>query len=159
MKLLLVDGNPLLYRAAVSYNSVHNGVNIGILVGYTTLLASLIRKTTPTHVAVVFDERGRPNWRKRLYPGYKQSRGTTVGQIDVTDLNRQAVLVRELLGYLGVPLYHAPGIEADDLIGIMATYAARDPFVKSIVIASQDKDFFQILDGPIKLRRDSRSDL
>ena len=65
------------------------------------------------------------------------------------DLAEQVPWVHEACEALGVPIYTAPGFEADDVIGTLATKAAAAGMQAAIVTG--DKDFFQLVGGPIRV--------
>ena len=50
---------------------------------------------------------------------------------------------------MGVPILTAPGYEADDVIGTVATRAAADGF--EVAIVSIDKDFFQLVHDGVRV--------
>jgi DNA polymerase-1 len=50
---------------------------------------------------------------------------------------------------MGVPIYTAPGFEADDVIGTLAVRAATAGY--DVAIVTGDKDFFQLVGGPIRV--------
>jgi 5'-3' exonuclease len=153
MKVLLVDGQPILYRAASAYPHLKSsqGHATGVIAGAIALLAQMVEKIKPTHLIVFWDEKGRPHWRKRVFEGYKASR---VGRentlpISLESMHEQAADVQKLLRMVGVLQVSAPGVEADDLIALATSFYRRpDAFSnQEVVIASGDRDFCQLL-GP-----------
>lgn len=147
MRLLVVDGNSLLFRAAASSSGP-----AGIVAGFLWLVEKTVNLTTPDAVVFVFDHRGAQHWRRRLYPRYKESRpkDRTDSGIDLDDLERQADIVRKYLRLLGSTVLHIPHMEGDDVVGLAATLGRQ--VYDSVVIATQDRDFYQLLTDPgIKL--------
>jgi DNA polymerase-1 len=66
-------------------------------------------------------------------------------------LERQLSAIREILQALHVPIVEMEGEEADDIIATLATGAARADH--DVLIASNDKDFMQIVSPHIRLLR------
>ena len=67
-----------------------------------------------------------------MFTEYKANRPRMPDEIRVA-----APRIRELLGAMGIPLVSVPGVEADDVIGSLATRAISDGF--AVAIASPDK--------------------
>ena len=83
-KLLLVDGNSLVYRSFFAIPRLTNreGVPTNAAYGFATVLRKILAEETPEHVAVVFDAGGK-NFRHRLYPEYKANRPPTPDDLSV----------------------------------------------------------------------------
>ena len=73
--LVLVDGSSYLYRAFHAMPSLTNskGMPTGAAYGITNMLRKLLSDFEPTHVAVVFDAKGK-TFRDDLYAEYKANR-------------------------------------------------------------------------------------
>ncbi|MCL6594315.1 MAG: hypothetical protein K6T31_10090, partial [Alicyclobacillus sp.] len=78
MKLLLVDGNSILYRAFFALPALTNaeGQYTHAVYGFTQMLLKLLQEEQPTHVAVAFDA-GKETFRHELYAAYKGTREQT----------------------------------------------------------------------------------
>ncbi len=74
MRLLLVDGTSLAYRAYYAFikNPLVNskGMNTSAPFAFTNSLIKLIKDLKPTHIAVVFDAKGK-TFRHVEYVEYK----------------------------------------------------------------------------------------
>jgi len=151
-KLLLVDAFSLIYRAFYAIRSLTGprGEPVNAIYGFTKMLRKLLATHTPSHCAVVFDC-GAPQRRLDLLPSYKQQRPPTP-----PNLEAQLPGIREMLGALRLTIAEMHGEEADDVIATLAMQAARTGF--RILIASQDKDFCQIIGPHIALLRSEPSD-
>ncbi|MEZ5671712.1 MAG: hypothetical protein R3E08_04735 [Thiotrichaceae bacterium] len=68
--LILVDGSSYLYRAfhALPSLATSTGMPTGAVYGITNMLKNLLKEYQPTHIAVVFDAKGK-TFRNDLYPG------------------------------------------------------------------------------------------
>ena len=96
---------------------------------------------------------GKSKFRTNLYPEYKQSRNT--GEPTDEDVARYESLifqlqeVRQMFSYLGYPQLGVPGVEADDLIGIL-THILK-PHCQKINIVTGDKDMWQLIDSNVDI--------
>src|SRR5699024_8533516 len=72
---ILVDGSSYLYRAYHAFPPLTNskGEPTGAMYGVLNMLRSLIIQYKPSHVAVVFDAKGK-TFRDELYEEYKSNR-------------------------------------------------------------------------------------
>ncbi len=141
-KLLLIDGNSLINRAYFALPPLNDdrGVNVNAVYGFTNLLLSALNQYDPTHLLVAFDAGGH-NMRKDIYSQYKANRK---GMPD--DLAQQMPILQDLLAAMGVHFIKRSGIEADDIIGTMATKLAVDS-----VIVTGDKDMLQLVSDKVSV--------
>ena len=141
--LLLVDGSSFLYRAFHAMPDLRNkqGEPTGAIYGTVNMLRRL-REDASLHRgallgAVVFDARGK-TFRDDWYPEYKANRSSMP-----EDLAAQIEPIHALVKAMGWPLLVVDGVEADDVIGTLATQAnARG--INSIVVTG-DKDLTQLV--------------
>ena len=150
--LILIDGTALLYRAhhalaaAGARLTTAAGVDTAAAHGFVAQLLRLLELSPPpTHVAAVFDAAGK-TFRHELYPLYKGHRPPAPPEIVAA-----APRVRRLLRALGVADLSAPGVEADDIVGALATRASVDGV--RVAIVSPDKDFYALLRPGVQLLR------
>ncbi len=143
--LILVDGSNYLYRAyyAIAGLSNSRGFPTNAIYGFTNMLLKIIRQWDPDHMAVVFDLKG-PTFRHELFPEYKATRRATPD-----DLQLQIPRIKEVIRGLAVAIIEKQGIEADDIIGSLARREAQKGI--SVIIASGDKDFMQLVSPRIIL--------
>ena len=119
MKLLVLDGNSLTYRAFFALPAdmaTASGQVTNAVFGFTSMLINLLRDNRPDGVVIAFD-RPEPTFRHEAISDYKAGRSAAP---DI--LRQQMGLVREVVETLGITVLEAPGFEADDII---ATLAAR----------------------------------
>ena len=148
-KLFLLDGFALIYRAyfAFAKNPRINskGFDTSAIFGFTNTLNEVIRKETPTHIAVVFD-RSTPTKRHIEYPEYKAQRDAMPdGIIDALPY------IDRLLQAFNIPKLYKDGFEADDVIGTLAKKAEKKGY-KTYMMTS-DKDFAQLVSKNIFMYR------
>lgn len=137
--LVLLDTHAIIHRAyhALPPLTSPSGEPVGAVYGLTTMLVKLVKELNPDHVVAAYDLPG-PTHRHEVYKEYKGKRP----KLD-EDLAKQIGESREVLKAFGIPIYEAPGFEADDVIGTIAT-KVKGEF--DVIIASGDMDTLQLVD-------------
>ncbi|MDN5969683.1 MAG: DNA polymerase I, partial [Enterobacterales bacterium] len=117
--LILVDGSSYLYRAYHAFPPLTNraGEPTGAMYGVLNMLRSLMLQYQPSHVAVVFDAKGK-TFRDELFAEYKSHRPPMPD-----DLREQIEPLHKMVQAVGLPLLAVSGVEADDVIGTLAQAA------------------------------------
>ncbi|MEQ4779782.1 DNA polymerase I [Providencia huaxiensis] len=143
--LILVDGSSYLYRAYHAFPPLTNsaGEPTGAMYGVLNMLRSLIMQYKPSHVAVVFDAKGK-TFRDELFESYKSHRPPMPD-----DLRAQIGPLHEMVEAMGLPLLVVSGVEADDVIGTLACEASRKGI--PVLISTGDKDMAQLVEPNITL--------
>ncbi|WP_394202895.1 DNA polymerase I [Shewanella waksmanii] len=143
--LILVDGSSYLYRAYYAPPHLTNskGEATGAVYGVINMLRSLLNQYKPSQMAVVFDAKG-PTFRNEMYAEYKAQRPPMPD-----DLRSQIAPLHQIIKALGLPLVSIPGVEADDVIGTIATQASKEG--RAVLISTGDKDMAQLVDDNITL--------
>ncbi|MBI3768593.1 MAG: DNA polymerase I [Deltaproteobacteria bacterium] len=144
-RLYLVDGSSYVFRAfhAIPFLSTSKGVPTNAVYGFMTMLMKLLREERPSHLAIVFDAPG-GTFRDELFADYKANRSALPDE-----LAPQLPIVRRLVAALAIPVLEERGVEADDVIGTLATRAAAAG--TEVVIVTGDKDFQQLVGPRISL--------
>ncbi len=144
-KLVLVDGSSYLYRAFHALPPLTNskGEPTGAVLGVLNMLLKLVKEQDPALIGVVFDAPGK-TFRDELYAEYKSHRPPMPD-----DLRAQVQPLIDAVQALGLPLLRLPGVEADDVIGTLATRAAASGI--DVLISTGDKDMAQLVDERITL--------
>jgi len=139
--LLLVDGSSYLYRAYHALPDLRNpaGEPTGALYGVLNMLRRLESDHKADYKAVVFDAKGK-TFRDDWYPEYKAHRPPMPD-----DLRAQIEPIHAAIAAAGWPVLCVDGVEADDVIGTLATKAAADGI--DTLISTGDKDLTQLV-GP-----------
>lgn len=142
---ILVDGSSYLYRAFHALPPLTNssGQPTGAMYGVINMLRKLMNDYSPTHIAVVFDDKGK-TFRDDLYPEYKAHRPPMPD-----DLKSQVEPLHAIIKSMGLPLLMIAGVEADDVIGTLAKAAALND--RYTLISTADKDFAQLVNSHIVL--------
>ena len=144
-KLCLIDGSSYLYRAfhALPPLTSSRGEPTGAILGVLNMINKLLKEESPDFVAVVFDAPGR-TFRDDLFEQYKAQRPPMPD-----DLRLQVEPLLEAVQALGLPLLRIEGVEADDVIGTLATRAVAAGL--ATLISTGDKDMAQLVDDQVTL--------
>ncbi len=142
-RLVLIDGHAIIHRAyhALPPLTSSSGQLVNAVYGFASMLLRVIEELKPTHMAVCFDLPG-PTFRHEAYIGYQAKR-----PVMDKELSSQIELVHEVVTAAGIPIYIAPGFEADDVLGTLARQAART----EVVIVTGDRDILQLVGGRVKV--------
>ncbi|MEQ6970184.1 DNA polymerase I [Pectobacterium polaris] len=143
--LILVDGSSYLYRAYHAFPPLTNsaGEATGAMYGVLNMLRSLLLQYQPSHVAVVFDAKGK-TFRDELFENYKAHRPPMP-----EDLREQIEPLHKMVKAMGLPLLAVSGVEADDVIGTLAVQAEK--VGKPVLISTGDKDMAQLVTPSVTL--------
>ena len=153
--LYLIDAMSLAYRAHYIFISRplinSKGQNTSAAYGFTNSLLKLIEDHSIEHAAVVFDEGEEDTFRKEIYEDYKAHRDPPPDE-----LLENIPYIKEIVQALDIPVLEVPGVEADDVIGTLATQAEEDG--AEVVIVSPDKDFKQLLSDKVSIYKPAKGD-
>ncbi len=145
--LILVDGSSYLYRAFHVRNlqelATSSGQPTGVVFGVVNMLKKLLSDEAPSHIAVVFDAKGK-TFRHELYKEYKANRPPMPDE-----LQAQIEPLHKIIRALGLPLISEPGVEADDVIGTLAKQAVKKGY--EVLVSTSDKDMAQLVNDHITL--------
>ena len=144
-RLLIIDGHAYAYRAfhAIRQLRAPDGRPTNAVYGFVKTLAKLRASVEPTHLIVVWDG-GLSAERVAQLPEYKAQRPEMPD-----DLRSQLDEIVQYLKAAGVATFCREGVEADDYIACLARRAAEAGM--TVVIASSDKDFMQLVSGRVGL--------
>ena len=153
MKLLLIDGHYYVYRSFFAIQNLSNsrGEPTNAIFGFTKTLRLMMKHLQPALGAVFWDE-GLPQKRVELQPAYKETR-KEMPQPMIPQLDYIQKLV-PLLGFKNISL---PNTEADDLMGCYALAAQKRKI--EVVLATNDKDLFQLVGPTTKIYTTAKADL
>lgn len=139
-KLVLIDGHAMLYRAFFAFPqslTTKRGELVNAVYGFTRMILTIIEQLEPSHLAVSFDIG--ETFRHQEFPDYKAHREKMPDE-----LREQEDRAYQVVEALNLPLYIKQGFEADDVIGTVATLAARDEGA-DVVIVTGDMDILQLV--------------
>lgn len=148
-KVLLVDGNSLLFRAyyATSYtgNIMHtkDGVYTNAVFAFSNMINKVMDMVKPDYALVAFDAKGK-TFRHQEYQEYKAGRKPAP-----EELIMQFPIAREMIEKMGIKWYELEGYEADDIVGTLAKEGSKKGY--KVDIFSSDRDLLQLVDENITL--------
>lgn len=143
--LYLVDLSSYLLRAyhAVVPLSSPSGEPTHAVHGLVNMLERLFRTREPALLAVAMDS-GRETFRREIYPAYKATRPPAPPDLRI-QMQRAEAIVRAW----GLTVFKQEGVEADDLIASVCTWATEKGL--SVVIVGADKDLMQLASPSVTL--------
>jgi 5'-3' exonuclease len=166
--LLLLDSASLYFRAFFGVpSSVRSpdGLPVNAVRGFLDMISTLVVDRGAGRLVACWDDDWRPGFRVRALPSYKAHRvarpEADVGEPGVEDgpwqervppeLSAQVPVIVQVLAAAGVARVGAPGYEADDVIGTLATRAAAGGG-RPVEVVTGDRDLFQLVDDAAGVR-------
>ncbi|MDN5743705.1 MAG: 5'-3' exonuclease [Nocardioidaceae bacterium] len=152
---MLLDTASLYFRAYFGSPEIlaPDGTNVNAVRGLLGYISQLLERYDPTHLVCCWDEDWRQQWRVDLIETYKAHRVVeeVVAAPDVEEvpdpLGVQVPIIVDVLNAFGIAVVGAPGFEADDVIGTLATDAGMP-----VEIVTGDRDLFQLVDDAAGIR-------
>ncbi len=149
-RLVLLDAHAIIHRAyhALPEFTSSKGEPTGALYGLSTMLMKIITDLKPDYVVACYDL-PQKTFRHESYEGYKAGRKKADEGLSV-----QIESSRRIFDAFNIPIYDAPGFEADDVLGTIVSQVTDPVKCQSlnvkcpldIVIASGDMDTLQLID-------------
>ena len=148
---MLLDAASLYFRAfygvPTSITSP-DGQPINAVRGFLDMTARLLSTHRPDRLVACWDDDWRPAFRVDALPSYQAHRVAPEGGEEVPDeLSPQVPVLIDVLAAAGIDRVGAPGYEADDVIGTLATRARRP-----VDVVTGDRDLFQLVDDERGIR-------
>ena len=149
LRLVLIDGHSLVYRAFFALPSLtdREGRVVNAAYGFTSMLLLALQEH-PDYVLASFDLGGR-TFRHEELQQYKATRRPTP-----PELSPQFPLTRDIVRAFGIPIYEVQGVEADDVIGTLATQA-RELGLHSTIVTG-DLDALQLVNDDVDVLTSKR---
>ena len=141
-KIVLLDSHAIIHRAyhALPDFASSTGVPTGALFGIASMLMKIISDLRPDYIIACYDL-PQKTFRHEVYKEYKAGRA----KADPT-LVSQIISSRKIFEAFDIPIYDAPGFEADDILGTIAHQFEKEKNMH-FIIASGDMDTMQLVDG------------
>ena len=143
--VVLVDGSSYLFRAYHAMPPLNNskGMPTGAIKGVVNMMRSLAKDYADANIIVVFDAKG-PTFRNEMYSEYKAHRPPMPD-----DMRPQIEPIHNIIKAMGLPLLMVEGVEADDVIGTLASQATAKGI--DTLISTGDKDMAQLVSAHVGL--------
>lgn len=141
---LIIDGFFFIHRARNKMGKLKrsDGLDTGTEYGFIRMLKTTIDELKPKKTFVIFDG-GLSDFRLEILPEYKGNRKSSINTLDKSLTN-----IRNFLDALGINHFSYPGVEADDIFGLISTTLDDD---EDMIIASSDTDFCQLISHKVKV--------
>lgn len=140
--LVLLDAHAIIHRAyhALPDFLSSGGEPTGALYGVSNMLMKIIADLKPDYIVACYDL-PQKTFRHIAYDAYKAGRAKADDA-----LISQLISSRKIFEAFSIPIYDAPGFEADDVLGTIVEKFKKDKSI-NIIIASGDMDTMQLIDG------------
>lgn len=143
---ILVDGHSLAYRSYFAFAKGRDGglrtkagIPTSICFGFVKCLLEVMATQQPQAMAIAFDL-GEATFRHEADDTYKADRKETPEDF-IPDLEN----LHELLNGFNLPIFTAPGYEADDVLGTLSQRVTAAGY--RVKILTGDRDLFQLIDS------------
>jgi DNA polymerase I len=139
--LVLLDSHAIIHRAyhALPEFLSSKGEPTGALYGLSSMLMKIITDLKPDYIVACYDL-PQKTFRHEAYKEYKAGRAKTDDALILQLKNS-----RQIFEAFNIPIYDAPGFEADDILGTIVEKLKKDKNI-NIIIASGDMDTMQLID-------------
>jgi 5'-3' exonuclease len=148
---MLLDAASLYFRAFYGVPTsvtAPDGRPVNAVRGFLDMTARLLTAHRPERLVACWDDDWRPAFRVAALPSYKAHRlAPDGGEETPAELGPQVPVLVDVLAAAGIARVGAPGFEADDVIGTLAT-RARGP----VDVVTGDRDLFQLVDDARGIR-------
>lgn len=145
-KIVLIDGHSILNRAFYGLPELTNseGLHTNAVYGFLNIMFKILDEEMPQYLTVAFDTAA-PTFRHKMYPAYKGTRKPMP-----RELSEQVPVIKEVLTAMKVKIIEKEGIEADDVLGTLATRCEKRGLF--VTILSGDRDLLQLATDRTKIR-------
>ncbi len=141
-RLVVLDGHAIIFRAYYAMREPltvkSTGEVVSAVYGFTNTLLTVLDDLQPTHIALALDVDDGATFRRELDPNYKAHRDAMP-----EDLPPQIERCRQVAEAFAIPIFEAPGYEADDVLATLADQAAAQGV--ETWIATLDSDLVQLV--------------
>jgi len=150
---MLLDSASLYFRAFYGVPetlTAPDGTPVNAVRGLLDMITRLVRARHPDRLVACMDADWRPAFRVAALPSYKAQRLADEGKNEEQvppALAAQVPVIEQVLAAAGVAMAAAPGYEADDVIGTLATHAQQP-----VEVVTGDRDLFQLVDDAKPVR-------
>ncbi|MBQ6388304.1 MAG: DNA polymerase I [Mogibacterium sp.] len=144
-KLILIDGNSLLFRAYFAMRPMvtSTGMHTQGVFAFINMLNKIIKDYSPDYLAVAFDMKEK-TFRHEQYTEYKAGRQQTP-----IELLSEIPLLHRVLRAMNIAVLEMPRYEADDIIGTLSVKATQAGLTTLVI--SGDKDELQLVDENVNV--------
>ncbi|MES2464809.1 MAG: DNA polymerase I [Armatimonadota bacterium] len=144
-KLVLIDGNSLLYRGFFAMRALTTsaGQPTNAVFSFTMMLLTLLTEQKPDVILCAWDAPTK-TFRHEAFKEYKGTRKATPAE-----LVEQGPIAREMVAAFNIPTVEIPGFEADDAIGTLAGKGRELGY--EVLIVTGDLDALQLVEPGVRV--------
>lgn len=143
-QIVIIDGKWCAYRHHFAHLKLSSGGKpTGMFYGFLTELLKINKKLPEARIIICWDGE-KKTWRHKAYPAYKANRAFNP---EYEKMQWQIHQLIPILRLLGLWVLQLDEVEADDMIGMVASNLARHGH--EVRIFSKDRDLFQLLDNNV----------
>lgn len=151
-KLVIIDGNSLLFRAyyATAYSGTENimrtkeGAPTNAIFAFSNMINKILSSLKEGEGIFVAFDTGHQTFRHEALDRYKANRKPAP-----KELIEQFPLARQFLDAMGIYQFEQDGFEGDDIAGTVAKLAEREGY--DVTIYTSDRDFLQLVSKKISI--------
>ena len=157
--LTLLDMDNQCHASYHAYKRLSwKGESVSIIYGLPSIIKGYIWRDKPDRVMGVWDG-ARSQHRIQVLPNYKGHRNKTKQYklFDREAYEKQKLIARKMLYYLGIPQVLNPAVEGDDMLYRMVRWGKKN--FDQVMIVSGDKDFHQLIDDQVSVWVPSKQNL
>src|SRR5512135_1669736 len=159
---MLLDSASLYFRAfhgVPESIKAPDGTPVNAVRGFLDMVSTLVTLRRPRRLVACWDDDWRPAFRVAALPSYKAHR-LAPGRRDTEEvpaaLVPQVPVIEQVLAAFGIARVGHPGLEADDVIGTLATRevarASAAGVPADVDVVTGDRDLFQLVDDAAGVR-------
>ena len=150
-----MDGTQFAYRSYFAFIKRPlkraDGMNTSAPFGMMMSILKLLESEKPDALVVAFDK-GKARERTAIYPAYKSTRAKMP-----EEMRDSLPYIRDLVDAMNIPIMELDGVEADDLMGTIASRAKERGW--DVVLVTGDKDLMQLIDDHVSILAPSKGAL
>lgn len=139
-KIVIIDGHALVFRSYYAIREMTNskGVSTNAVFGFTRALLRILKEEGENDSTIVTFDAHAPTFRHEQYKDYKAGRAPMP-----QDLPAQIDVIKKVVEHLGLFQIEYAGLEADDLIGTIASKSEAMGY--HVEIVTSDRDAYQLV--------------
>jgi 5'-3' exonuclease len=155
---MLLDSASLYFRAFHGLPETitgPDGTPVNAIRGFLDMISTLVTLRRPERLVACWDDDWRPAFRVAAIASYKAHRlanARTNTEQTPPALDAQVPVIMQVLAAFGIARVGFAGLEADDVIGTLATRDAAARHPADVDVVTGDRDLFQLVDDQAGVR-------
>lgn len=138
-----LDFNNMVYGSYYGEKLINsNGINVNAIQSFFFKMKMILDNLTPNYTVLANDLSREKTFRRKLCASYKNNRKP----MD-EDIVTQMKYCNQLASLLGFPFINNMEYEADDILGMISSYATENDM--DMIIVSSDRDLYQLINDNV----------